>query len=289
MTPPEGPGRREAGASARPGLIVADIDGTILGRDHRVSPRVQGAIAAAVAAGVPVALCTGRPMTSLVTVSRPLALAGPHVAFDGALVGTPGEPPIYRLPLSLAAARALVDAARTIDLCVELYLADRHYIDRAREESFVHGGLIAVAPTVRSLDQVLAEAGEGDVIKGQVLGEGESGRDKIRAIEAMNLPLRFGWARPPPGMGDLDYVNVTHPEVSKGRALVALARAYAVPVERVLAIGDGPNDAPLLRAAGLAVAMGNANAALRELADVVVPSVDDDGFAVAVERYVLGG
>ena len=54
-----------------------------------------------------------------------------------------------------------------------------------------------------------------------------------------------------------------------------------------MAIGDGPNDAPLLREAGLAIAMGNANAALKELADAVVASVDEDGFAEAVERYVL--
>jgi Cof subfamily protein (haloacid dehalogenase superfamily) len=273
----------------RPRLIVADIDGTILGRNHReVSARVRESIAAAEAAGVPVALCTGRPLTSLVQISQPLGLNGPHVAFDGALVTTPGQPPIHRQPLSLAAARALVDAARAVDLCVELYLADAHFIDRPREESYVHGRLIGLTPTVRSLDDVLAEAAEGDIIKGQVLGEGEPGREKIRALESMNLPLRFGWAKPPPGMGDLDYVNVTHPDVSKGHALTALAGAFGLTPADVLGIGDGPNDAPLLQAAGLAIAMGNADAALKELADEVVPSVDDDGFAVAVERFVLG-
>jgi hydroxymethylpyrimidine pyrophosphatase-like HAD family hydrolase len=267
---------------------VADIDGTILGRNHReVSPRVRTAIEAAVAAGVPVALSTGRPMTSLSLIAEPLGLIGPHVAFDGALVSRLGAQPTFRVPLALAAARALVDAARAVDLCVELYTATAHYIDGPRQESFVHASLIGVWPTVRSLDDLLDAAAEGDVIKGQVLGEGEPGREKIRAIEAMNLPLRFGWAKPPPGMGDLDYVNVTDPAVSKGAALGELAGAYGLGLADVMAIGDGPNDAPLLRAAGLAVAMGNANAALKELAQAVVASVDDDGFAEAVERFVL--
>src|SRR5437016_5166012 len=152
----------------RPRLIVADIDGTLLGRNHRdVSPRVRAAIRAAEAAGVPVALSTGRPMTSLVQISERIDLPGPHVAFDGALVGRPGQPSIHCTPLSSAAARSLVDAARAIDLCVELYTVDAHFIDAAREESFVHGRLIGLVPIIRSLDEVLASASEGDIVKGQ--------------------------------------------------------------------------------------------------------------------------
>lgn len=268
----------------RPRLIVVDIDGTLLGRDHEISPRMRAAVAAAIAAGVPVALSTGRPLTSLLKVSRPLRLRGPHVAFDGALVASETGPPLHCNPIAHVGARGLVDAARALDLCVELYTAEAHYVDRARRESDVHGRLIAVAPRVRSLDEVLKEP---VLIKGQLLGEGESGREKIRQIEALGLPLRLGWAKPPPGMGDLDYVNVTDPSVSKGAAMAALAAAYCVDPSETMAAGDGPNDAPLLQSAGLAIAMGNAADALKALADVVVPSVDEDGLAVAIERYVL--
>src|SRR5205814_10021729 len=100
-------------------------------------------------------------------VAPPPGRAGRHGASAAALVTTPDGPPIHRQPLTLAAARALVDAARAVDLCVELYLADAHYVDRPREESYVHGRLIGVAPTVRPLDEILVDAAEGDVIKGQ--------------------------------------------------------------------------------------------------------------------------
>jgi hydroxymethylpyrimidine pyrophosphatase-like HAD family hydrolase len=271
-----------------PHLVVLDIDGTILGRDHRqASPRVADAIRQTTARGIPVALCSGRPLTSIARIAATLDLPGPHVAFDGALVGTPGQPPLYRLPLTHAAARALVDAARAIDLVVELYLPEAHYVDTLNEESIVHGRVIDVPPTPRSLDDVLANSREGDVVKGQVIGIGDEGRAKIRSVEAQGLPLRFGWAKPPPGVGDRDYVNVTHPDVSKGVAVRALAAALGVPLDRVMGVGDGPNDAPLLEASGLAVAMGNAEAPLKAIADVVVPSVHEDGLAVALERYVL--
>jgi Cof subfamily protein (haloacid dehalogenase superfamily) len=269
-------------------LIVADIDGTLLGRDNvNVSPRNRAAIEAARARGVPVVLCTGRPMASLLKVAAPLGLPGPHVAFDGALVMAVGETPIHRVPLPDDAPRALVDAARAAGVCVELYRAEAHYVDRPWPLALAHAELIRVEPVVRSLDDVIAHSAPGEIVKGQLIGEGPDDRARIEAIEALGLPVRFGWATPPPGHRWLDYVNVTHPDVNKGAALTALAAALGVPLDRVMALGDGPNDAPLIERAGLGVAMGNAVESLKEIADVVVPDVDADGMAVAIERYVL--
>ena len=272
----------------RPRLLLLDIDGTLIGRNHTTpSDRVRRALDAAMAIGVRVALCTGRPWTSLLKIAKPLDLAGPHIAFDGALVMANGEEPIYRMPIASTAARALVDATRALGVTVELYLADAHYIDQENAESTKHASLINVEPVVESLDAVLARASEGAIIKGQVIGTGESGRERIHRLEDLGLPLRFGWAKPPPGFGDVDYVNVTHPRVSKGAALAELCRALNVPVAETFAAGDGANDIPLLEAAGYAVAMGNAVESLKSVADVVAPSVDDDGLAWAIERYVL--
>jgi hypothetical protein len=79
-----------------------------------------------------------------------------------------------------------------------------------------------------------------------------------------------------------------HKSVDKADALGFVAKHYGVAAERVMAIGDAPNDATMLKWAGLGVAMGNAWPTTRQSADVVVASNDEEGVAQALTRYVLG-
>jgi hydroxymethylpyrimidine pyrophosphatase-like HAD family hydrolase len=83
-------------------------------------------------------------------------------------------------------------------------------------------------------------------------------------------------------------VEATAPGVDKGSALRKLCEILDVDPQRVLAIGDSENDIPMLQAAGFAIAMGNATESLKVVADWIAPSIDEDGAAVALRRWVLG-
>jgi hypothetical protein len=84
------------------------------------------------------------------------------------------------------------------------------------------------------------------------------------------------------------YLDVTHPLANKGVALSQLARLLAVPVAEIAVIGDGGNDLAMFERSGLCIAMGNASAEVQRAADFVTDSNCEDGFANAIERFILG-
>ena len=82
--------------------------------------------------------------------------------------------------------------------------------------------------------------------------------------------------------------EISPPDATKALGLEALCRYLGIPVERVMAVGDGANDVDLMRAAGFSVAMGNAVEEVRALADAVTDDNDHEGAGKAVLRYMLG-
>ena len=83
------------------------------------------------------------------------------------------------------------------------------------------------------------------------------------------------------------YLDVTHPTANKGTVIERLSRYMNVPVERIATIGDQPNDVLMFKRSGLSIAMGNASEEVQRQAMCVTTSCDEEGFANAVERFIL--
>jgi Cof subfamily protein (haloacid dehalogenase superfamily) len=84
------------------------------------------------------------------------------------------------------------------------------------------------------------------------------------------------------------YLDVTHPDANKGTVVTTLAKMLSIPTGEIATIGDMPNDVLMFRQSGLSIAMGNASAEVQAEADLVTVSNNDEGFANAVERFILG-
>ena len=85
------------------------------------------------------------------------------------------------------------------------------------------------------------------------------------------------------------YLDITHPLANKGAALSEIAKLLGVPLAEIAAIGDGGNDVAMFERSGLSIAMGNASPEVQQAADFVTESNSEDGFANAIERFILGG
>jgi hypothetical protein len=238
-------------------------------------------------AGIAVALCTGRPMASAGAIARDLELAGPHVAFNGALVrDLNASKAVFRLPLPAAALDRLIVLGRRENLCVEIYTESAHYVERDWSEARRHSESIRVPYSLANFDSFF---GRDDIIKVQIVTSDDRGRDAAAwmAREFAGI-LRFSVAIPVGPAAGLECVNVVEQSVSKGSAVRALLGYYELSRAEVAGAGDALNDLPMLEEVGLRIAMGNAEPEVKDVADIVVGDVESDGLVEAIQLLIPG-
>jgi Cof subfamily protein (haloacid dehalogenase superfamily) len=265
-------------------LIVSDIDGTLIGADGEISENNVAALRRAVERGVKVALCTGRVLAAALRFVDRLGLDGYHIFSDGALVRNPAtEHDLYLASLAPALLAEMTAYARQHDLFLE-YFTPTEYLVETTSEYLPIRRFFGIESRLVDFDALPEDA---PVIKGGLICDAASAPGVAAFLSHFEGRLDYTYAMTP-AFPDLRFFNLVAPGVSKGRALGELAAFLEIPLAQTLAIGDADNDRPLFRAAGLAVAMGNAPDAVRREADYVTADVDHDGVAAAIEKFVLG-
>jgi len=266
-------------------LLVVDIDGTLLGKDRSISIEDREALAKVGDLGIQVSLSTGRATIACLSIINRLSLDGYHIFFDGALVANPETgKEVYAQPISSAVVKQAIEFAHSNDINFELYSATRYLVERETWSGVAYRRFFGIEPTVVDYSEVWKRE---RIIKGGLLVESPQEAEKVRHFwRHFDGRLQFSTARTPAFPG-VDFINVVAPEVSKGKALEALASYLGIPLAQVIAIGDGTNDIPVLSLAGLGIAMGNAPDEVKAVADYVTLDIDHSGVAAAIEKFLL--
>lgn len=270
-------------------LVASDVDGTLLDPAGELTPRTRATLARLHEAGVTFALATSRRWTAVLPIAQQLGFAVPLILCDGALIREFPSGEVLRLdPLEPTDAQLASEvlAAHELQPIAQYYDATGEHL-RAAESSphpeWTEDYFRRFSDQIRLVD--LDHVSDGEIGPMRVVAFGPVSALRRAAVALARLHVgRQLMLTGSYGMAELTVFGRT---VSKGGALLHLAERFGVPLQQTMAIGDGLNDISMLRAASLGVAMGNAPRRVRAAADVITASNEDDGFAQALERYVL--
>jgi Cof subfamily protein (haloacid dehalogenase superfamily) len=245
---------------------------------------VRAAVAAARARGVHVTLATGREFRSARRFAQDLGLSAALICSQGAVIKHCVTLDVLNdVALSGALAAEAITMLHDAPVCVIAQIDEKLHILEdgpgfagfARRWGPIDFANVIVAPNLAEI------ARETPPTKVMLFGDPPVvGRELARMIEHFGEALAF--VRSDPTVGEM-----IAPGLSKGIALATLAGTLGVERDHVIAIGDEENDVPMLQWAGLGLAMGNAPDSVKRMAHAVIPSVDEDGVAWAIDRYIL--
>jgi Cof subfamily protein (haloacid dehalogenase superfamily) len=256
-------------------LVAIDVDRTLLNSQHQMTERVEAAINACLAIGVPVVIATGKTRFSSVPLIERLKLDTPGVYSQGLVIHNADGSILYRHSMEPEQVARVVAFAQARDMPFLVYSGDRLLVlERSPYTDAIAKYHEPVPVLVPSFDGVPVE-------KFILMHEVETIPPLRRDLEST-----FGGQLTIVQALD-DMVEIMPLGTSKGDGLRRLLDDMGVAPERVMAIGDGENDIEMLQLAGLGVAVGNAKPALKAVADVVVADNDHDGVAEAIERFVV--
>lgn len=253
-----------------PRFVVADVDGTLLGRSPEATGPVVSALRDTQAAGLRVGFATGRMRAAVEPLWLQTRAAGPHVLHNGAMVRAGGHT-LATWPLSSEQAVRLLDLCRQHDLYAEVYVGDGYLVTDDRPEARVHWGMLHQEPAGFA-DEL--DPSRQEVVKSTVAVFDRPPDPVVALLE--DAGLACGTATSPLAAG-VSFINVTHPDADKGRALERAATHLGMTLADVIAIGDGNNDLSMLQRVGTAIAMGQAEPEIKAICHLVVPEVDVDG------------
>lgn len=258
-------------------MVATDIDGTILNWDGNFSPKVIKCIQKLKDSGIKVVLVTGRMHGSTAPIAQKLGLDTPVVSYQGGLIKDINNKTLYQKDLPTDIAKEVIKWAKQNNIHINLYIDDKLYVEKDCEEiqKYIKGKFVdyTICPfeslEVKDVNKILAiDYSDAEKVTGWVE---ELGKKFPELYIVKSTPY---------------FCEIGCKDAKKSSGVEYLCNMWGIKKEEVLTIGDQNNDIELLKAGGIAVAMGNATDELKKYADYITDTVENDGFVKAIEKFV---
>ncbi|RED54855.1 Cof-type HAD-IIB family hydrolase [Cohnella lupini] len=261
-------------------LIAMDLDDTLLTDELTVSDKTRKAMTDAIALGAHLTIATGRMFDSAQKIARQVGLNVPIITYQGSLIkNLLDEEILYERSVPVDVAKQLYAYCQEHGLHLQSYISDKLYVSEDGDKIKGYAKQSNIPYTVvTDFGTIVSQENQTKLL---II-------DEPAKLDALLPELKslFG-SRVHLTKSKPNYLEFMHPEGTKGHALRFLAAHYGIPMDETIAMGDAMNDHEMVNAAGLGVAMANAVPALKEIADFITFSNNDDGVAHVLQKFVL--
>jgi Cof subfamily protein (haloacid dehalogenase superfamily) len=261
-------------------LVISDVDGTLVTPEKRLTDASVQAVKRLRQHNIGFTIVSSRPPKGMRMLIEPLSLALPIGAFSGGAIVTPKLDVIEQHVIPESAARRSIEMMEKFGADIWLFTSDTWFV-RNQDGDYVPREKRTIQADPSVITDFTPYLGEACKIVG-------SSKDfaRLAQCEAATREALSGQASV--ARSQAYYLDVTPPNVDKGTFLNALSLRLDIKPEAIAVLGDMENDLAMFAKAGLSIAMGNASAEVKRRATRVTASNEEDGFAQAIERYILG-
>ena len=259
-------------------LIALDLDFTLLTAKKEITPKTRQAIARAAGAGVHVVLASGRTFPGMRFVLNDLGHRDYTISCGGAIVTDPDGKQVYACLVPPQTAKKLIRFIAEVGAYFQVFVGDDFYYSKWSPRTADYEANVKFCGI---LDPKILEWDDVQACKILII-------DTQERVEELRLRINELFPDVQTVYSQSEYMEMLNADVSKGKALAYIARLLHLKPEHIIAIGDSEIDIPMIEYAGLGIAMGNARQTLLDAADYVTLSCEEDGVALAIEKFVFG-
>jgi Cof subfamily protein (haloacid dehalogenase superfamily) len=260
-------------------LVLADVDGTLVTQEKLLTPKTRQVVAKLGEAGIAFAMTSGRPPRGMQTLIRDLNITTVVAGFNGGVFVIPRLDPIVMRDLPKEAAARAIELIGDHGLIAWLYTDTTWYVqDPVGPHVDRESKTVGFGPEVTSDYSVYLAAAA------KIVGVSDDLEAVAECEKKVHEELgdHVSAARSQPY-----YLDVTHPAANKGSVVDFLSAVYLIPRTSIATIGDMPNDVLMFNKSGMSIAMGNSSKEVQAEANFVTDSNEEEGFAHAIERFIL--
>ena len=280
MTPTVGGGAGGGKWKGKISLLLSDVDGTLVTQQKEVTPRAREAVRMLGEAGIGFTVTSSRPPRGIAHLIEPLNLRLPIGGFNGGGLMRPDGSVAESLMLAPDAAHEAFRITLKHGLDPWVYTVTEWYVqDLAAPHVAREAFTITFPPHVATdFEEPLNNCGKIVAVGDDPVAVLVCNAELDRVLEGKVSATR----------SQSYFIDITHPQSNKGTMVETMARLLSIPTSEIATIGDMANDTLMFRKSGLSIAMGNASDEVRQQAMLSTDTNEEDGFAKAVERYLLG-